>query len=118
VYNATVIVCIIDIIILALMNIKKASKNLQDFGIALFSEGIFYIVACKIVTSKVNIDGIKIINDSFSKTLVTIINDFLVKIVSLGAGSLIIAIVLIAIYVIIVINKKSKNEREEPTTNE
>ena len=107
------VILIIDAILLIIMNIKTASKIIQDLGIALFSSSIFKLSVCSIIMSKVNIEGIKILNDIFSKTLVTIITDVLTKIISLGIGALLIAIILIIIYAIISVNKK----KEEETTD-
>ena len=110
IHNVIMIILIIDAILLIIMNIKTASKIIQDLGIALFSSSIFKLSVCFIIMSKVNIEGIKILNDIFSKTLVTIITDVLTKIMSLGIGALLIAIILIIIYVIISVNKKNEEE--------
>ena len=110
IHNVIMIILIIDAILLIIMNIKTASKIIQDLGIALFSSSIFKLSVCSIIMSKVNIEGIKILNDIFSKTLVTIITDVLTKIMSLGIGALLIAIILIIIYAIISVNKKNEEE--------
>lgn len=110
IHNVIMIILIIDAILLIIMNIKTASKIIQDLGIALFSSSIFKLSVCFIIMSKVNIEGIKILNDIFSKTLVTIITDVLTKIMSLGIGALLIAIILIIIYAIISVNKKNEEE--------
>ena len=113
IHNVIMVILIIDAILLIIMNIKTASKIIQDLGIALFSSSIFKLSVCSIIMSKVNIEGIKILNDIFSKTLVTIITDVLTKIISLGIGALLIAIILIIIYAIISVN----NKKEEETTD-
>lgn len=113
IHNVIMVILIIDAILLIIMNIKTASKIIQDLGIALFSSSIFKLSVCSIIMSKVNIEDIKILNDIFSKTLVTIITDILTKIISLGIGALLIAIILIIIYAIISVNKK----KEEETTD-
>lgn len=110
IHNVIMIILIIDAILLIIMNIKTASKIIQDLGIALFSSSIFKLSVCFIIMSKVNIEGIKILNDIFSKTLVTIITDVFTKIMSLGIGALLIAIILIIIYAIISVNKKNEEE--------
>lgn len=110
VYNAIIIVLIIDVILLIIMNIKNASKIMQDFGIALFSSAMFKMFACSIIISKVNINGIKILNDTFSNTLVTIITDVITKIVSLGIGTLLVATIILIIYAIISVNRKNEEE--------
>lgn len=116
-YNAILIVLAVDIILIIVMNIKKISKNMQDIGIAIAAAGVFEIISYKIIVSKVNISGIKIFNDTFSKTIVAIIEDVLSKILSLGLGSLVIAIILIIIYAIIVFCKKTEEKVEKVTTD-
>ena len=68
----------------------------------------FEIISCQIISSKVNIKGIKNFNDIFSNSLVTIIQDVLNKINSLALGTCMIAIILLGIYVSIKVNKKTK----------
>ena len=99
---------VVDLILILIINNKKVSKDLQDFGIAMMATSIFGIAGCQIVQAKVNIQGIKIFNDVFSNSLVTIVQDVFNKFTSLSVGLLVIAIVLIAIYVSIVINRKTK----------
>lgn len=108
VYNAILIVTVVDLILILIINNKKVSKDLQDFGITLMATSIFGLAGCQIVQAKVNIQGIKIFNDVFSNSLVTIIQDVFNKFTSLSVGLLVIAIVVIAIYVSIVINRKTK----------
>lgn len=116
-YNAILIVLVVDIILIIVMNIKKISKNIQDIGIAIGTTGIFELISYKIIVSKVNISGIKIFNDTFSKTIVTILEDILSKIVSLGLITLVISIILIIIYAIIVFCKKTEEKVEKVTTD-
>lgn len=69
---------------------------------------IFGIAGCQIVQAKVNIQGIKIFNDVFSNSLVTIMQDVFNKITSLSLGMLVVAIFVVAIYVAVVIKKETK----------
>lgn len=110
--NVVVVATIVVIILLIIMNIigAMASKLIQDFGIALFATGAFNLTACSIVMSKVNIDGIKIFNDTFSKAVVTIITEVITRIMSLGIGTMAIAIALIVAYAMVKVNKKNKEE--------
>ena len=112
VYNAILIVTVVDLILILVINNKKVSKDLQDFGIAMMATSIFGIEGCQIVQTKVNIQGIKIFNDVFSNSLVTIIQDVFHKMISLSVGMLIISIVAIGIYVAIVVSKKTKENIE------
>lgn len=112
VYNAILIVTVVDLILILVINNKKVSKDLQDFGIAMMATSIFGIAGCQIVQAKVNIQGIKIFNDVFSNSLVTIIQDVFHKMISLSVGMLVISIVAIGIYVAIVVSKKTKENIE------
>ena len=111
-YNIILIALVIDIVVLIAINNKKISKDLQGIGIALFSTGTFELIVANIITSKVNIAGIKIFNDVFSKTIVTIIQEIISKIISLGVGTIIIAMIFIAIYAIIVALKANKTTKK------
>ena len=111
-YNIISIALVVDIIILIAINNKKVSKDLQGIGIALFSTGTFELIVANIITSKVNIAGIKIFNDVFSKTIVTIIQEIISNIISLGVGTIIIAMIFIAIYAIIVALKANKTTKK------
>ena len=99
-----------------LNNDKKVLKDIQHLGITFFATGVFELSVCQIIEAKVNIQGIKIFNDTFSKTLVTIIQDVLSNVNSLALGTCVVAIIFIAIYVVISVNKKTKenlhSERE------
>lgn len=112
VYNALLIVTVVDLILILIINNKKVSKNLQDIGIAMMATSIFGLAGCQIVQAKVNIQGIKIFNDVFSNSLVTIIQDLFNKFTSLSVGLLVIAIVVVGIYVAIVVSKKTKENIE------
>lgn len=112
VYNAILIVTVVDLILILVINNKKVSKDLQDFGITLMATSIFGIEGCQIVQAKVNIQGIKIFNDVFSNSLVTIIQDVFHKMISLSVGILVISIVAIGIYVARGVMKKTKENIE------
>lgn len=108
---ATIIAMAVDVVLLIIVNIKKISKFVQAIGVTLLSSSLFEIIAYQIVTSKVDIAGIKIFNDTFSKTIVTIAQDVLNKVKTLGVSSLIIAIVFIIIYTVIVTITKKENSK-------
>ena len=116
-YNTIVIVLIILIILLIVINIKQISKALQGIGIAFLATSAFDLIACNIVESKVDIQGIKIFNDTFSKIIVSIIQEIVDQIKSIGAGALVVALVLIVIYAVIVAIRKSEDKKEEKTTD-
>lgn len=107
-----IIVLIIDIVLIIFINNKKIFKNLHEIGIALFSSATFNLIICQIITSKVDIKGIKILNDAFSNILVIIIQEIINKIVSLGVVLLISAVICIVINSIIVSIDVAKDERK------
>ena len=118
IYDIVTITLVLGIIVLALLNFKKPSKNIQGIGIVLFATAIFNFIACSIVTSKINIQGIKIFNDAFSNVIVKIIQETIDKIMAFGAGVIVIAIILIAIYAAIMAKNNSKEKIiEEKTTD-
>ena len=108
IYKISLVVLAIDGIVILIINKKKISKDFQHWGIALMATSAFEIISCQIISLKVNIKGIKIFNDIFSNSLVTIIQDVLNKINSLALGTCMIAIILLGIYVSIKVNKKTK----------
>ena len=108
IYEIILIVLAVDIIAIIAINNKKISKDIQHLGIALFATSVFELSVWQIITSKIDIQGIKIFNDVFSKSIVTIIQEILNQVASLALGTLVISVIFIAIYAIIVANKQVK----------
>lgn len=108
IYNIAFGAVIVDFIVIIIVNRKKVYKDIQCFGIAMMATTFFELISCQIVIYKVNIQGIKIFNDVFSKAIVTIIQDVLYKMNSIALGTLVFAIIFNAIYVVIITNKKTK----------
>ena len=108
IYEIILIVLAVDIIAIIAINNKKISKDIQHLGIALFATSVFELSVWQIITSKIDIQGIKIFNDVFSKSIVTIIQEIMNQIASLALGTLVIRVIFIAIYAIIVANKQVK----------
>ncbi len=109
--TATIIAICIDVVLILITSIKQISKFVQAIGVSLLSSSVFEIIACNIITSKVDIAGIKIFNDAFSKTIVTIIQEIINKVQTLGIITLVVAIVLIIIYSIITAVAKNKKDK-------
>ncbi len=108
IYNIVFIVLVVDFIAILIANRKKFYKDIQYIGIAMLATSIFQLISCQVVQAKVNIKGIKIFNDVFSNSIVTIIQDVLYKINSMAIGILAFAVLCNAIYVAIIVNKKQK----------
>lgn len=105
-------IIILDAICIILINNKEIFKNLHEIGIAMFSSGTFYIIVCKIINSKIEIQGIKMFNDVFSSMLVKIIQEVMNKIIFLGIGLVVIALICIIINAILVSINVAKDERK------
>ena len=108
IYNIVFIVLVVDFIAILIANRKKFYKDIQYIGIAMLATSIFQLISCQLVQSKVNIKGIKIFNDVFSNSIVTIIQDVLYKINSIAIGIFVFAVLCNAIYAAIIVNKKQK----------
>lgn len=117
IYDIASLILVVGIIVLAILNFKKPSKNIQGIGIALLGAGIFNLIVCNIITSKVYIQGIKIFNDTFSNVIVKILQEIIKQITSFGLGSITVAIILIIIYSAIIAKNESKEKFEEKTTD-
>ena len=105
-------VLVICIILLIIINKKEISKDIKNLGMVLLSASTFDLIVYYIINSKINIQGIKIFNDTFSKTLVSVLNELLNKLSLYGVIALVIAIIAIVIGSIIyaVKNKKSDSD--------
>ena len=108
IYNIAFFVLIVDFIAILIVNRKRVSKNVQYLGIAMMAATFFELISFQIIQYKVNIQGIKIFNDVFSNTIVTIIQDVLYKLNSIALGIFVFAVVFNTIYVVIITNKKTK----------
>lgn len=106
----TIITFIIALVLIIIISIKCADKSVRNIGISLFSAGTFNIIVNKIILSKINVDGIKIFNDTFSKSLVTIIQEVLSEVLKSGIIIMLLGLVFIIIYAIIQLFKKDKKK--------
>ena len=115
IYRVALIALVIDIIAIIIINKKKISKDIQQIGIAMFATSFFELGVWQTIISKVDINGIKIFNDVFSKSIVVIIKDVIYQIISLALGTIFISIILIAIYATIVSAKTPKDKEKNKT---
>ena len=115
IYRVALIALVIDIIAIIIINKKKISKDIQQIGIAMFATSFFVLGVWQTIISKVDINGIKIFNDVFSKSIVVIIKDVIYQIISLALGTIFISIILIAIYATIVSAKTPKDKEKNKT---
>lgn len=104
------IVTIISVICLILLNIKNISKLVGNLGTVLLSSSITILVAINLINANINISAIKLFNNVFSSSIVTILQEILSKINKFGIIILITSIVIILINVIINFVKSNKYE--------
>ncbi len=105
------IVTIIAVICLILLNIKNISKLVGNIGTVLLSSSITILVAINLINANINISAIKLFNNVFSSSIVTILQDILSKVNKFGIIILITSIVVILINAII--NFVKTNQKEE-----
>ena len=113
IYRIIITIVTLDIIGIIVTNKKKISKDIQYIGIALFATAFFELSIWQIIISKVNIQGIKIFNDVFSKSLVAIIQDIIYQLVALSLGTIFVSMICILIYATIASIKTSKNKTKK-----
>ena len=104
------IVTIISVICLILLNIKTISKLVGNLGTVLLSSSITILVAINLINANINISAIKLFNNVFSSSIVTILQEILSKINKFGIIILITSIVIILINAIINFVKSNKYE--------
>ena len=104
------IVTIISVICLILLNIKNISKLVGNIGTVLLSSSVTILVAINLINANINISAIKLFNNVFSSSIVTILQDILSKINKFGIIILITSIVIILINAIINFVKSNKYE--------
>lgn len=108
--TASIIVLSVIIITLLIINNKRFERNIRQIGISLLSAGLFQTIVYNVIISNVRVQGIKIFNDIFSKTLVTIIQDILSKILNIGNQIMILSIILFIIYFVMKLIVKDNNK--------
>lgn len=105
------IVTIISVICLILLNIKNISKLVGNIGTVLLSSSVTILVVINLINANINISAIKLFNNVFSSSIVTILQDILRQINKFGIIILITSIVVILINAII--NFIKTNQKEE-----
>lgn len=105
------IVTIISVICLILLNIKNISKLVGNIGTVLLSSSVTILVVINLINANINISAIKLFNNVFSSSIVTILQDILRQINKFGIIILITSIVVILINAII--NFVKTNQKEE-----
>ena len=110
------IITIIGIICIILLNVKNIYKLVGNIGTILFSSSLVILIAIKLLNVNVNISAIKLFNNTFSNSIVTVLQDIINKINNFGLILLIISIILIILNAVIYIlkfketNNKTKSE--------
>lgn len=106
-----IIVLIISIIIVIVLNIKDLLKILLNLQTISLATAIMQFAIT--INKNVNISGIKVFNEAFSMSIVTIIQDIFGKINKFGIILLIIYVIFVIIYSIVEKCTKSNNSKIE-----
>lgn len=108
-----IIVLIISIIIVIVLNIKDLLKILLNLQTISLATAIMQFAITITINKNVNISGIKVFNEAFSMSIVTIIQDIFGKINKFGIILLIIYVIFVIIYSIVEKCTKSNNSKIE-----
>ena len=107
-------VIIISCICLIVLNIKNINKILLNIQIILLSTAIIQFVLTGTIKNNINISGIKVFNEAFSNSIITIIKDILSQINKFGLIILAIYIIFAIIYISTeIFGKKDETKIEE-----
>ena len=78
--KGVMIATIVLIIILMIFNYNKVFRGVAQVGISVTSSGLFLLISNFILNSKVKIDNIIVMNETFSKVIRVVLNDICDKI--------------------------------------
>ena len=106
------IVIVISGICLILLNIKNIFKLIGNIGTILLSSSIAILIVIKLINSNINVSAIKLFNNVFSNSIVTILQDILSKINNFGLIILTISIVIILINAVICFIRTKDTEKD------
>lgn len=103
----------ISIVLLIVLNLRRIYRITAYLGVGFTISGLICIITNNFITSKVNIQGITILNDTVSIVLRNILTDIMNKI--LGYGSILLAagIILIIVFALIKSLRKIKREKDQ-----
>lgn len=105
-------VLIINTILLIILNIKNILKILLNIQTITLATSLFQFLTTIVITSNVKIEGIKVFNEAFSNTLVSIIKEIFNKINKFGIILLIIYVIFVIIYSIAIKITKNNEQKE------
>lgn len=109
--NISAVGIIVGLIILIIVNIKNILSFINQLGITFLAYGSFILITINAITSKIKIENIKILNDTFSNTVVNICTDIINNISKLSIFALILGIITVVICGVIK-SIKTKEEKE------
>ena len=108
--NIVIALMIISVVLLVIMNIESITILIANIATVLLSTSFLQFICMSVVRKNVNISNIKILNDAFSKTIVTIIKDIFSRVNKIGIILLVTSLIFIVVYEIIYY-KKIKNKK-------
>lgn len=103
----------VAIVLLILLNLKRIYRITAYLGVGLTVSGLICIIIDQFINSKVNIQGITILNDAISVVLRNILTDVMNKIMSYGCILLAAGIILIIVFALIKSLRKIKREKDQ-----
>lgn len=103
----------VAIVLLILLNLRRIYRITAYLGVSLTVSGLICIIIDKFIASKVNIQGITILNDAISVVLRNILTDVMNKIMSYGCILLAAGIILIIVFALIKSLRKIKREKDQ-----
>ena len=107
-----IIVTVIGGICLILLNIKNIFKLVGNIGTILLSSSIAILLAINLINSNINVSAIKLFNNVFSNSIVTILQDILNKINNFGLIILISSIVVILVNAVICFIRTKETKKD------
>lgn len=107
-----IIVTVIAGICLILLNIKNIFKLIGNIGTILLTSAITVLIFINLINANINISAIKLFNNVFSNSIVTILQDILSKINNFGLIILTISIVIILLNAVICFIRTKETEKD------
>ncbi len=108
-----IIVFAVTFTLLVLVSVKDIANIINTSGITIFASGAFILILYIIININVKFYGIKLLNDAFTNSLVTILNDIMSCILKNGIILTIVGLALISTYSIINVNRKNKKKHNK-----
>lgn len=108
--NITYVICAIDLIILAVINLKEIVIMLKYLGISILSSGMLLKMVKPILDKSIDIDNVELFTTSLTSFVQNVYRDILFKIDNIGLNFIIVGLVMIIIYSILYATRRNEKE--------